>query len=66
MARKTNAEIRKMSIDEAEQYAYAHPAESGRIAKQLGKASVKCAKIQVQYTTHQVFTPNPSSVTVTI
>lgn len=66
MARKTNAEIRKMSIDEAEQYAYNHPAESGRIAKEFAKSSAKCAKVQIQYTAQQVFTPNPSSVTVTI
>lgn len=66
MARKTNEENCNMSINEAEEYVLKHPAESGRISKQLGIASLKCAKIQVQYTTHQVFTPNPSSVTVTI
>lgn len=66
MARKTNAEIRQMSIEQAEQYALDHPAESGRIAREFAKSSAKCAKVQIHYTAHQVFTPNPSAVTVTI
>ncbi len=66
MARKTNAEIRQMTLVQAEQYAIDHPAESGRIAKQLAKSSVKCAKVQIDYTAHQVFAPTPSAVTVTM
>jgi hypothetical protein len=66
MARKTNAEIQQMSIKEAKQYAYDHPAESGRISRELAKAAGTCAKIQLQYTASTVFSPNPSAVTVTL
>lgn len=66
MARRTNAEIRQMSIEQAEQYALDHPAESGRIARELARSSAQCAKVQLHYTAHQLFAPNPSAVTVNI
>lgn len=65
MARKTNKEIRQMSIIEAENYAKLHPAESGRISKELAKASAKCAGIQIHYTASGVFPKSPNAVTVT-
>ncbi len=53
-----------MNIEEAEKYAYEHPAESGRISQELTKVAATCAKIQVQYTVNNVFSPNLSAVTV--
>lgn len=52
MARKTNTEIRQTSIKPVEQYAFDHPTENRNIAKQFAKSSIKCTKIQIQYTRH--------------
>ena len=44
MARLTNQEIRNMSINEADAYTDAHPAEAWRFAKAHGAAAIKQTK----------------------
>lgn len=44
MARLTNEEIRNMSINEADAYTDAHPAEAWRFAKAHGAAAIKQTK----------------------
>lgn len=44
MARLTNAEIRKMSLDEADVYTDLHPAEAWRFAKAHGKSAIRQTK----------------------
>ena len=41
MARLTNQEIRNMSINEADAYTDAHPAEAWRFAKAHGAAAIR-------------------------
>ena len=43
MARLTNEEIRRMSLDEADAYTDAHPAEAWRFAKAHYSSAVKKA-----------------------
>ena len=64
MSRKSNEEIRNMTIKESGSYASDHPAEACRVRRELTKAAVVCGKVQVQYTFNQVFSPVPDSVTV--
>lgn len=44
MARLTNEQIRDMSINEADAYTDAHPAEAWRFAKAHGAAAIKQTK----------------------
>ena len=44
MARLTNEEIRRMSLDEADAYTDAHPAEAWRFAKAHYSSAVKQTK----------------------
>ena len=41
MARLTNQEIRRMSLDEADVYTDLHPAEAWRFAKAHGKSALR-------------------------
>ena len=49
MARLTNEEIRCMSLDQADAYTNAHPAEAWRFAKAHGASSAKQAKKALQH-----------------
>lgn len=49
MARLTNEEIRNMSINEADAYTDAHPAEAWRFAKAHGAAAIKQTKKAVSH-----------------
>ena len=64
MARISNEEINKKSINECIEYSLQHPAEAGRFSKQLAKASVDCGKVFIKETAKNVFSPQPESVTV--
>ncbi len=44
MARLTNKEIRNMTLNEAEAYTDAHPAEAWRFAKAHGKSAIALTK----------------------
>ena len=44
MARLTNEEIRRMSLDQADAYTDAHPAEAWRFAKAHGASAAKQTK----------------------
>ena len=44
MARLSNEEIRRMSLDEADAYTDAHPAEAWRFAKAHGASAAKQTK----------------------
>lgn len=66
MARKTNLEIQNMTISDAKYYAKKHPAESGRISKELAKAAADCAGVYVIYATKNVYPAQPSAVTVSL
>lgn len=44
MARLTNEQIRKMSLEEADMYTDEHPNEAWRFAKAYGKSTIKHAK----------------------
>lgn len=49
MARKTNEELRMMSINDLEEYAESHPAEAGRISKILATSSAKMFRVSIKY-----------------
>lgn len=49
MARLTNEEIRCMSLDQADAYTNAHPAEAWRFAKAHGVSSAKQTKKALQH-----------------
>lgn len=49
MARKTNEELRLMSVQELEEYGQSHPAEAGRISKILATSSAKMFKVSIKY-----------------
>jgi len=49
MARLTNEEIRRMSLDEADVYTDLHPAEAWRFAKAHGKSAARQTKKAVAH-----------------
>lgn len=49
MARLTNEEIRRMTIDQADVYTDAHPAEAWRFAKIHGASAAKQTKKAVKH-----------------
>ena len=49
MARLTNEEIRKMSLEDADIYTDLHPAETWRFAKAHGKSAIKLSKKSVAH-----------------
>lgn len=64
MARLSNNEISKMSINSAVEYSREHPAEAGRISKVLSKSALETGKISVLYYTKNTFSINPQKVTI--
>lgn len=49
MARLTNEEIRRMTIDQADAYTDAHPAEAWRFVKAYGTAAAQQTKKAVKH-----------------
>ena len=49
MARKTNEELRLMSVQELEYYGETHPAEAARISRILAKSSTQMFKVSLKY-----------------
>ena len=49
MARKTNDEFRKMSLEDMESYVEGHPAEGARAAKICSKTAAKSLEMFVEY-----------------
>lgn len=49
MSRKTNEELRCMSIHDLEKYVESHPAEARRISKILATLSAKMFRVSIKY-----------------
>ena len=65
MARLTNEEIRRMSIDEADAYTDAHPAEVWRFAKaHYSSAAKQTAKALTHGVKAGILAPEPEMVEV--
>ena len=54
MARLTNEEIRRMTIDQADAYTDAHPAEAWRFVKVYGAAAAQQTKKAVKVPLHEI------------
>lgn len=65
MARLTNEEIRRMSLDEADAYTGAHPAEAWRFAKAHYSSAVKQTKKAAKHGLKAgILAPEPEMVEV--
>lgn len=63
VARLTNEEIRRMTIDQADAYTDAHPAEAWRFAKTFGKAAAQQTKKAVKHGLNKgMLVPEPEMI----
>lgn len=53
MARKTNASIRTMNLNEIENYVAQHPAEGYRCANETGKTAAYCIQRGIEHSIRQ-------------